>query len=275
MFGNDNVRKFISTYGRYLSIGISIDGTKECHDLNRVDIHGNGTYDSIIPNLEFIRKHIPKNKISAKATFNHDTIKYYKDSIMHLIDLGFTDIVANTVYEETWTEDDSFFIFNQLRDVADYLIDNGLENKIIIHQINKNGSNYKNSSLGLPKTNNHCGSCNYMFCLGDNDKIYGCQRFAANMMYPIGHIDSESNIIINNIGIIDEVSKQYTTYPKECFDCDFHTICGTCATLPYELNIDVKELFSRKMQCGFTKAVGYAQCYFAWRLEERKKENNL
>ena len=80
LFNRDDVREFITTYGKYISLCISIDGIKKCHNLNRVDAHGNGSYDSIIEQLDFIKTYIPKCKLSVKATFNHDTIKYYKES---------------------------------------------------------------------------------------------------------------------------------------------------------------------------------------------------
>ena len=55
LLDNEDVRTFIATYGRYLTFGISLDGTQICHDTNRVDIHGNGTYKKIIENLDFIK----------------------------------------------------------------------------------------------------------------------------------------------------------------------------------------------------------------------------
>ena len=275
LLGSDDVKNLISTYGRYLSIGVSIDGTKECHDLNRVDIHGNGSYDRIIENLDFTRKHISKNKLNVKATFNHNTIKYYKDSILNLINLGFTKITANTVYEELWTDDDTKLIFDQIKDIVDYLVDHDLEDKILIEQINKNGSDYKSLALGLPKDSNHCGTCEHMVCLGFDNKIYGCHRFATNFIYPIGNIDSNSNICIDNIEFIDNIKAQYLNYPKECFNCNFSQLCGTCATLPYELNISAKDFFKQKRQCGFTKAIGYGICYFGLKIEEKKRKTSI
>ena len=272
MLGNEKVQKFFITYGRYLDLGISIDGTKECHDLNRVDIHGNGTYDSIVKNLEFIKKHISSQHLSVKATFNHDTIKYYKDSIIHLIELGFENIVANTVYEEYWDEDDFENIYFQLKDVANYLLDNNLEDIVYIQQINKYGSNYKKNPLCTSKESNHCGSCEHMMCLGMDKIIYGCHRFSTSGTHRIGTIDDCGNIVIDNTDFIDDVKNQYISYPDECVKCDFHAICGTCAAIPYEMNISAKEWLHQKRQCGFTKAVGYAICYFAYRIEEAKKK---
>ena len=267
---NDKVKNFFYKYGRYIDLGISIDGCKKCHDLNRVDIHGNGSYDKIIENLEFFKKHICKYRLSVKATFNHDNIKYYSESILELIKLGFTNIVGNAVYEEYWKEEEWESIFEQLRIVADYLIDNDLEDKIAIRQINPEHSNYKDLPIGLPRENNHCGSCHHMVCLGMDNKIYGCHRFSSNELCSIGKIDND-NVYIENTDFVEEVKEQYLYYPEECKVCPFVSICGTCASIPYEFDITAKEWFAQKRQCGFTKAVGYAICYFGWRIEEKKK----
>lgn len=271
LFGREDVRDFLVTYGKYISLGISLDGIKECHDLNRIDVYGRGSYDYIINHLAFVKSIIPPCRLSVKATFNHDTIKFYKDSIFHLISLGFTRIMANTVFEEVWTDSDYELIFNDLKDVADYLVDNGLEDKVIISQVNSNGSNYKQLPIGLPKETNHCGSCEHMCCLGMDNKIYGCQRFATGFSHPIGFMDEVGNVSIENIDIISEVQSQYMTYPEECKQCPFITLCSNCAFLPYEFGISSKEWLAQKRQCGYTKAVAYAHCYFALQLEARNQ----
>ena len=271
LFGRADVRDFLLSYGKYISLGISLDGIKECHDLNRVDINGQGSHDSIISNLDFIRSIIPSHRLTVKATFNHDTIRFYKDSILYLISLGFTNIMANTVYEEVWTDDDCELIFDALRDVADYLIANGLEDKVIVSQVNSNGSNYRNLPIGLPKESNHCGSCEHMCCLGMDNKIYGCQRFATGFLHPTGSMDEVGNVSIENIDIMLEVQSQYMTYPEECKQCQFITMCGNCALLPYEFGISSEEWLAQKRQCGYTKAVAYAHCYFALQLEARNQ----
>lgn len=47
-------------------IGVSLDGTKEIHDANRIDADGNGTYDRVVEGIRLLEKH--------KAEFNILTV---------------------------------------------------------------------------------------------------------------------------------------------------------------------------------------------------------
>lgn len=262
LFDRDDVKDFVETYGRYLSVGFSIDGTKECHDMNRVDINGNGSWDKAVAGWKYLQNHVCKHNMSVKATFNHDTIHMYAESIIALINLGFTNIHANTVFEETWTQEDGAFIHDQLMFISRYMQEHDLMGKIKFDQVNKNGMNFKDLSIGATKDNNHCGSCEHIRALGFDDKIYGCHRFACAGVKPIGYLDIEKDeIIVTDNGFIEEVKEQYKDYPDECKDCAFQTLCGSCAALPYELGMPPKEWFAQKNQCGFATAVGWAICH--------------
>ncbi len=261
LFDREDVRDFIETYGRYLSIGFSIDGTKQCHDTNRIDIHGNGTWEKAVEGWKYIQRHVCARNLNVKATFNHDTMHYYADSIISLIELGFTNIAANPVFEETWTDKDGEVFLKQLMIVHRYLRDHSLLDSVRINQINPKGSKYSDLTIGLPKECNHCGSGVHMMALGFNGEVYSCHRFACEAHYPIGHIDNDGNITITMPEFADTIKHQYLEYPEECKRCAFATLCGSCVALPYEEGISAKELFAQKRQCGFTKAMGLAICY--------------
>ena len=262
LFDQEDVRDFIETYGRYLTIGISIDGTKECHDKNRIDVKGQGSWDKAIEGWKYLQNHVCINKLSVKATFNHDNIMQYAESVIALIKLGFRSIHANTVYEEQWTMEDSVIIYDQLMFISRYMQDHNLMDKVKFDKINPKGMDFKSISIGATRDKNHCGSCEYMRALGFDNKIYGCHRFACADINPIGYLDTENDeIVITNNAFIEEVCHHHDDNPEECKNCAFLTLCGTCAALPYELGITPKEWFNKKPQCGFTNAVGWAICH--------------
>lgn len=58
----NEIIEYMSLYN--ISIGISIDGSREKNDMNRVDINGNGTYESICRGINLI---INNNNISKKT----------------------------------------------------------------------------------------------------------------------------------------------------------------------------------------------------------------
>lgn len=49
-----------------------------------------------------------------------------KESIVHLWDMGIINVPANIVYEDIWKEGDEKIYFEQLIELADYIIDNHL-----------------------------------------------------------------------------------------------------------------------------------------------------
>lgn len=104
LYGKDIVRKYVDKHGVNCSIGISIDGNKEKHDLNRVKKDGTGSYDSIAKNFPLYFSEFPDN--GTKSTFASDDLKYLKDSIIHLWNLGIKAVSSNLVYEDVWKQSD-------------------------------------------------------------------------------------------------------------------------------------------------------------------------
>lgn len=108
------------------SIAITVDGTKEKHDLQRVFPNGSGSYDIIKPNLELWKKQFVA---TTKVTFASDDLKFLKDSIIELWNEGIYDIAANVVYEDVWKEGDDQIFEDQLKSLADYILDHHLFDK--------------------------------------------------------------------------------------------------------------------------------------------------
>lgn len=268
--------EFLKKYGRYCYFGLSIDGTKEIHDSSRVDINGNGTYDRVIEGYNTLKEYICPNRIDVKATYNHDTYMNYAKGVINLIDLGFTNIGANVVFEEIWDKKDSIILTNQFCKVVDYLVDNNLENTVHIFQINNSELNLDQLVFPRKKEQNHCGTCTYMRCLGYNGDIHGCQRFAT-MDNPIiiGKLTDDGIVNITNQAFIDEVQKQYTLWPEDCITCGISGLCSSCSAIPYETDRDnPTEFFKRKGQCGFTIARATAMTYMKEKLLNKKKTSD-
>ena len=267
-----DVRDFLLKWKKHISLGFSIDGTKEIHDDCRIDTQGKGSYDRAVAGYNWAKEHLCPYRIGVKATYCHKTIDRYAEGVINLIKLGFTNIAANVIFEETWTKEESIEILTQFNAVTDYLFDNNLEEKVHIFQINHEDldmRHYKAESGG--KDINHCGTCTHMMCLGFDNKLYGCNRFCTmTKPIPIGEL-KDGKIKITNQSFIDEVSKQYELWAQECKECPYGTQCPSCSAIPYETG-DVQEYINRKSQCGFTHAIVAARLYFKYRL--LAKENN-
>ena len=267
-----NVMKLLDTYGYMLSIGFSIDGTKEVHNINRVDMEGNGSYDEAVKGFRFLKRNYPYIFTVVKATFNHQTIDKYAESVISLINLGFTEIAANVVYEENWN-DCVELITQQFGTIIDYLYDNNLWDKIKYRQLDfmttpEQILHYHPEHMR--KTKNWCGACDGMTCIGFNKQVYGCQRFCTmDNPKPIGYLDDNTkSIVITPEGkkLIKDVKNQYNDYPQECKDCLINGQCASCSALPYEVfpeeDNPAKKFFALKNYCGWTDALVGAKIYF-------------
>lgn len=270
---NKDVQDFLRKWRPH--IGFSVDGTREIHDACRLDAKGKGSYDRAVAGWEWTKTNLCPRRLGVKATYCHETIDRWAEGVINLINLGFTEIAANVVFEEIWTLDDAMTVADQMIRVVDYLFDNGLEDKVHIFQINHGEMNMLryNPESG-PKTTNHCGTCTHMRCLGFDGKVYGCNRFCTmKEPIPIGYTDNKGIKITNPI-LCEEVAKQYDVWPEECKKCEYGQQCPSCSAIPYEQD-GPEAFFARKPQCGFTHAMVAARLYFQNRLLEKEAQDEL
>lgn len=274
---DEAVRKFLRKWAHVISIGFSIDGTQEIHDKCRVDTEGKGSYERAVAGYEWTRSVIPPCRIGAKATYCHETISKYAEGVINLIKLGFREIGANVVYEEVWKKEEAMEIAKQLFKVVNYLVENNLEDKVHIFQLNNPETDIRKYPLMLKamkgKEQNYCGSCEHMTCIGFDNKIYGCNRFCT-MKEPIPMGELKGVVMdITNTALKTEVKEQYKVWPEECKQCPYWAQCPSCAAIPYEVNKeDTSAYYASKPQCGWTHALVAAKMYFGRCLQARDAE---
>lgn len=263
--GNKDVQDFLLKWRPHL--GFSIDGTKGIHDACRIYPDGQGSYDAAVAGLKWSQQHMCPYRMGVKGTYTHETIAHWAEGVINLIDLGFTEIAANVVFEEDWTLEDGAVIFGQMKQVVDYLFEKGLQDKVHVFQINNKGYDMlEYGKYASPKTQNHCGTCNHMQCIGFDGLVYGCNRFCTmKKPIPIGHLAGTGEIIIDRQDFCEEIASQYEQWPDECKECPYGEQCPSCSAIPYEQNGPV-EFFARKSQCGFTHAMVAARLYFRFKL---------
>lgn len=171
LFNSEVVQDYIKRNKNHISFGITIDGTREKHDLQRVFPNGQGSYESIIENVKLWMKQFPN--ATTKVTFASDDLKYLKESIIHLWNLGLKDIPANVVFEDVWKDGDELIFEEQLRELADYILDNELWWDYSVR--------FFDPTIGFPLGHNDlqtnfCGS-GRMTAIDCDGKFYPCIRF--------------------------------------------------------------------------------------------------
>ena len=129
LYFNPKVQEYIKKHAKHLSFSISIDGNKELHDACRVFPDGSGSYDIAIAGVEHYLKHYGAD-MGSKMTIAPGNVEYVFAAVQGLIEKGYTDINLNCVYEEGWTIDHAKILYAQLKALADFILENQLQDTI-------------------------------------------------------------------------------------------------------------------------------------------------
>ena len=185
-YSDVKVQNFIKkNYGK-IYISITLDGTKEKHDMQRVFPNGEGSYDIIRKNVDLWLKQFIGN---TKVTFASDDLSLLKDSIIQLWNDGIKDVSANVVFEDVWKEGDDKIFEDQLKALADYIIDNDLHNKYRCTLFSDSiGGSYAEDDM----LSTSCGA-GKMMALGPTGDIYPCMRY-----YDYS-LNNKEGLVIGNI----------------------------------------------------------------------------
>jgi radical SAM peptide maturase (CXXX-repeat target family)/CXXX repeat peptide maturase len=255
------VQNYLTKNFGKVSLGITLDGTKEKHDINRIFPDGQGSYDSIIKGIPHW---IDNYASSTKVTFASEDIGLLKDSIIHLYNLGITEIPANVVFENVWKPGDDLLFENQLIDLADYILDNKLYDKVKISLFDDTIGKFMTEK---DKFTTYCGA-GKMISIGPNGNLYPCIR------YKDFSLNNQNEWIIGNVndGIDMEKVRPFVASMNvyqsdyECLHCPIATGCGFCQGFNYDES-DSGTNFSRaKYICLMHKARVRANNYFFGRL---------
>lgn len=232
-YDTPKVQEFINKNKSHLSIGITIDGTRQKHDMNRVwkgFIPERGSYDDVVKKIPLWLSQFENT--GTKVTISSADIPYIKDSVLHLYSLGIKEVNINCVFEDVWKEGDDKLFEYQLIDLADAIIDGeyyrGYACSFFSETIGK--------PLDIEKENqNWCGA-GKMLAVDAAGNFYPCTRFAAYSLR------SKPPIIIGNVndGINDNLLRpflaldRFTQSPQKCLDCEVASGCAWCQGENYD-----------------------------------------
>ncbi|GFZ33071.1 hypothetical protein CSC2_35970 [Clostridium zeae] len=264
LYHTPKVQQYIRKNKGHLSIGISIDGNKIKHDLQRVKVDGTGSYDDVLKNIPLWMQQFPS--ATTKATFSHGDLKYIKDSIISLWNLGLKIIPANVVFEDVWHEGDDEIFEQQLKELADYIIENKLWED---HSVRFFGPN-----IGLPLEKkelekNFCGA-GTMLAIDWKGNFFPCVRFCDISL------SQKKGKVIGDIynGINEDKLRPFAALStkiqskEECLECEVASGCAWCNGFNYDI-ADTDTIFQRATNiCKMHKANVRANDYFWDRLSK-------
>lgn len=237
LYFNPKVQEYIKKNMRNLSLGISIDGNKKLHDSCRVFPDGSGSYDIA---MKAVRHYVDElgGFIGSKMTLAPENIMYTKEAVMGLIEEGYAMINLNCVYEKGWVIGDASILYEQLKELVDYLIDAELQDKVYISMFQE--------SIGSPiaedELQNWCGGLGYMISVDYKGDIYPCIRYMESSLGT-----EIEPIIIGNVydGIMSNKKQcdwvecmgcvnRRTQSTDECFYCPIASGCAWCSAYNYQ-----------------------------------------
>lgn len=269
-YNSPKVQEFICKNKKHVSIGITIDGTKRKHDLNRIWKGTNkerGSYDDVVKNIPLWLEQIPNAE--TKVTISSADIPYIKESVLHLYSLGIHEVNINCVFEDVWKEDDDRLFEEQLMELADAIIDGGYYNDYVC--------SFFTEHIGKPMdcqmdNQNWCGA-GKMLAVDAEGNFYPCMRFAKYSLR------SKDALIIGNVrdGIDKNKLRPFLTLDRctqstqECIDCEVASGCAWCQGENYDA-ADTPTIYQRSTAiCKMHKARVRANNYY-WNKLYRKLE---
>ncbi len=272
------VQNLINKNKEHISIAITIDGTKEKHDLNRIwltdDGKERGSYDDVVRNIPLWLEQFPKG--GTKVTISSADIPFIKDSVLHLYSLGIHEVNINVVFENVWKEGDDAKFENQLLELADAIID--------AEYYKDYACSFFNDQIGRPldeieDNRNWCGA-GKMLAVDATGNFYPCNRFTQFSLrtkeaITIGNIKSGIDMnLLRPFLTLDRTTQS----PQKCIDCEVASGCAWCQGENYDA-ADTDTIYQRSTAiCKMHKARVRANNYY-WnklyrKLEQENKEGS-
>ncbi len=264
LYFDEKVQAFISKYLPRLSMSITLDGHKALHDACRLDHNGNGSYDTVVAAC----RHYMQNYgfLSTKITLAPENVGEFYDAFKHMVELGFTEINANVVFEDVWDNAvHPMILYEQMVKIANYVIDNNLQDSLACSLFDANAG-------GAPSEDNYCGGTGKMLALDYQGLVYPCIRYMRSSLGddvpPIIIGDTETGVGVCGphrevMQMLDGITRR-SQQDDECYYCEIAGGCAWCSAYNYQVtgtpNKHIKTI------CGMHKARVAGIAYYEGRL---------
>lgn len=273
LYFTPNVQRFLQKYKGYVSFSVTLDGNKELHDMCRKFPDGRPSYDLAEAAVkDWMQRGL---FMGSKVTLSPQNISYMYEAFVNMVNLNYTEIMANVVYEKGWEAEHATIMYEQQKKIADYILDNDLENKLYCSLFE--------AHIGAPMEeyalDNWCGGTDLMLAMDSDGNLYPCLRYMETSLGPdvepivIGHVDRGIYITEKEQQVMKCMSciTRRTQSTDKCFYCPIASGCGWCSAYNYQ------ELGSPDARCTYIcqmhQARVLANTYF-WNKYFRKMQSS-
>jgi len=197
-------------------VALSLDGTKDAHDLHRKDAEGKGTYDRVVDAAHRLLAVKPYSPVL--MTVRPDTLTQYAEGVQSLYDLGFLYVITSLDFSAEWQEEHLPELDRQYKLIADMYEQKTLaEDKFYFSPFEVKISSHINS-----KTYCHerCELGLRQLSVGPDGTLYPCVQFVGDQKFNLGDVRN---------GINEEARQAlYIRNETEKPGCDICTIKARC-----------------------------------------------
>lgn len=221
------------------NLGLSLDGNKMMHDLNR-----SNSYDKI--DFDFFLKTYPHQPV--KMTISPITLPSLFDGIQDIYNKGF-DVSANLAYGMYWDSQSLKKAYQkELSRLVDWYICH--PQKKVVNLLSDRGLKYIGKCISDHKKQKHrkwCGT-------GENMKCYSVEGYAS----PCQFFNPSSNSYYSR-ELLSSLDFSKVIIDEECSNCPILSICPTCYGANYSTR---KELNKRPdVMCDYRKIESLASSF--------------
>lgn len=226
-----------------IRIGISLDGDQGIHDRQRIDIHGNPTYEKVIDNIHTLKGNAIPVSVLMVVTRYHQKMDF---QFFRFLAEEKIPIKINPLYQvgeakknmDLAIPDKYYGQF--LIELFDYLIE---------HEVNLHISPLEELLSAIlhgasPRGCNFCDSCIDSFiCVNQEGDLYPCGRFSDRGAFKIGSI--HAGISAEGREFIHEIKSRRTEkIAIKCSHCKYLRLCHSgCSAYVFKWN-------NENMPCG-------------------------
>lgn len=251
------VQEWLSEHKEQFFVALSLDGTKDVHNMNRVFLNGEGTFDSI--DINFFARTWPG--CPAKMTVSEYTLPYLADGVKYLDSLGFTCDATLSVGIDWCYEKNTPILVNELNKLVEYYSENSEKKLCTMLDMN-----LRLIFAPIDDDYRFCGAGADMTCFDTLGNAYPCQGFA-----PVS-IGEGAQVYKD----FDEEKFRFTD-DNRCKTCPWVRLCPNCyaANLQSTGNIQFVDLNLCKFYQLCILASAKIQCRRILSKEELNHDDQL
>jgi len=235
---NPAVIEFMNKWYGRVSIGITIDGNQELHDSCRKFKDGSPSYEYAAAAFKDAKQRF--NQHGTKLTISKKNLQYLSKACVDMIDtFDLQYLQANPVFEAEWNNDEARLYYEELKKLADWLIDTGRWETTWLAFF----SDYIGHALPEDDDRNFCGGAGLMLAFDVDGTIYPCLRYSPISVgnelakqYVIGDLDAgvgETSCTREFMDCLECITRRSMS-TDECWNCPIASGCATCTAWQFE-----------------------------------------